>query len=394
MFNVRTFFVPFLIVLAWPQSAEAQPKGPEQATPTWPGYDQAVAEMAQKNYAAACPRLEEVVRSAPNDAVPMITLGECNEGWGRLATAYGLYRRAEQAATARGDQDALKKAQAKIADVEPRSARLTLEVPPNLAATPGVTLMFDRQPLDRQLWGAPLFVDKGEHSVEVWLPGRDPWTRKVAVEADGETYLVKVNMKVPPPATNQPYNSPYAPYPPYPPQGAWWPQAPKPVPEEPPVQNAQHAKRFSVRVTGGAAFFMTAFPSLFDTGGFTEVDALYRLRLKPKVRLDLGLEGRYYGNVDASHWKVGFPFEFVFEFGRYIEMPVAVVPGATFIVFDSPHFAGSSAFDIRIQTGLQFILNPTFTLGFSPISFDIVMPTELNNNMITYEPRAWVGAAF
>ncbi|HRI72393.1 MAG TPA: hypothetical protein PK156_49500, partial [Polyangium sp.] len=217
MSYVRILCIPALLMLLWPARAQAQPKvpatptAPPPATPatpapaksTWPGYDLALDEMAQKNFAAACPRLEEVVRMAPNEPLPLSTLGECNEGWGRLATAYGLYRRAEQAAVAKGDQEQSKKAQAKITELEPRLSRLTLEVPQDVAATPGVVVNFDRQPLDRQLWGAPLFVDRGEHSLEVLVPGRSPWVRKVPVETDGESYLVKVNIKVSPPNAGQ-----------------------------------------------------------------------------------------------------------------------------------------------------------------------------------------------
>ncbi len=411
MSYVRILCIPALLMLLWPARAQAQPKAPTTptapppatpATPppaksTWPGYDLALDEMAQKNFAAACPRLEEVVRMAPNEPLPLSTLGECNEGWGRLATAYGLYRRAEQAAVAKGDQEQSKKAQAKITELEPRLSRLTLEVPQDVAATPGVVVNFDRQPLDRQLWGAPLFVDRGEHSLEVLVPGRSPWVRKVPVETDGESYLVKVNIKVQPPNAGQ---NPYPPPPmgqlPYPPGGAWWTQPPqdKPAPAPPPVKNAQNDKRFSVRAAGGAAFFMSSFPYFIDVGGFTELDVLYRLRIKPKVRIDMGLKGRYYGNVDASHWKVGVPFEFVFELGRYVELPVVIVPGGTFIVFDDPHFDGANAFDMQIQVGLQFVVSPLITIGVSPFSFDFVMPKSLGDNLITYEPRAWVGASF
>lgn len=419
MFNLLRVSVPAL-VFVWSATAAAQPRGkapaappvsaappappappvlpappppPAPTAPSWPGYDQAMTDMAMKNYAVACPRLEEVVRANPNEVTPLMALGECNEGWGRLATGYGFYRRAEQAATLKADAEQLKKAQAKIAEILPRLAQLTLEIPPEVAAIPGVVVNLDRGPLDRQLWGIPLFVDRGEHTLEVQVPGRSPYVRKIPVDVDGQPYVAKANIKLPPQGSPYPQGQPY-PYP-YPPQGSpWWTQQPKPAAEPPAlVKNAQYDKKFSVRATMGGAFFVSNFPSLIDGGGFVELDGLYRARLSPKVRLDLGIEGRYYWNVDASHGKVGVPFEFVFELGRYVELPVAVVPGITFISFDDPRFEGDTAFDIRIQAGLQFILNPRFTLGLSPFSFDFVVPDTLGN-MTTFEPRMWFGASF
>src|SRR5262245_36978723 len=61
-------------------------------------FDYAVSAMEKKDYATACPRLEEAVRLAPLAIGARMKLGECYEGAGKLATAWGTYILAEEAA--------------------------------------------------------------------------------------------------------------------------------------------------------------------------------------------------------------------------------------------------------------------------------------------------------
>jgi prolipoprotein diacylglyceryltransferase len=167
------------------------------------------------------------------------------------------------------------------------------------------------------------------------------------------------------------------------------PASPSATPQRP----AQYDKKFSARLTTGFAVVL-GFPHLVDSGALVEVAGFRRFRLRESTRADLGLELRYYGDIDASHWKIGVPVDFAIELGRSVELPISIAPGVTFVNFDSPYFEGGAVFDVRMGVGIQFPIKSVVTLGVTPFSFDFIFMDRFGGIMITQELRAWVGAAF
>lgn len=157
-------------------------------------YEEAVAALNAGNVDTACPKLEEVTRLAPEGVGARITLAECYEAAGKLASAWREYVAAEAMATNAGQDARVKKAAARAAELKPRLATLTISVPDVVHKTQGLVISRDGAPMVEAQWWTPLPVDKGPHTVVVSAPGRKTWTGKVDVAKDGD----KMSLSVPP----------------------------------------------------------------------------------------------------------------------------------------------------------------------------------------------------
>ncbi|NUO48654.1 MAG: tetratricopeptide repeat protein [Polyangiaceae bacterium] len=82
-------------------------------------YDRAVELMGQKNYAEACPKLEEVTRLVPDGFGAKLTLAECYEAQGRLASAWEQYMFVESAASRANQGDRQRLAAERAAALKP-----------------------------------------------------------------------------------------------------------------------------------------------------------------------------------------------------------------------------------------------------------------------------------
>ncbi|MGK3960922.1 hypothetical protein WMF38_48700 [Sorangium sp. So ce118] len=155
-------------------------------------YDQATAEMDAGKYASACGKLEEVTRLAPDGLGAKLTLAQCYEAWGKLASAWAQYTLVEAMAGKAGQAERSTRAGERAAALKPRLATLTIDVPAAVRAYPGLAITRDGVPLGQAQLGASLPVDAGEHEVVATAPGRKPWRRSTAVGADGDAVSVAI----------------------------------------------------------------------------------------------------------------------------------------------------------------------------------------------------------
>jgi serine/threonine-protein kinase len=151
--------------------------------------DQATAEalfrqardlMTAGHYGEACPKLAESQRLDPS-AGTMLNLATCYEKNGQLASAWVTFKGAATAAQNANEPDRAKLARARVADLEPKLATLTIAVAP-AADVPGLVVKRDGETVGRAGWGVPIPVDPGAHSVEASAPGRRPWQSQAVVE--------------------------------------------------------------------------------------------------------------------------------------------------------------------------------------------------------------------
>ncbi len=150
-------------------------------------FDEGVALLAAGDYARACPKLEESQRIDPGGGT-LLNLAKCYEGQKRWASAWATYREALGVARTDGRADRVKVAEAGLASVEPKLARVALV----LKARPeGLAIAIDGVTLGPAAWDAPSPVDPGVHTVTARAPGhREAALQVEAIE--GETRDVVV----------------------------------------------------------------------------------------------------------------------------------------------------------------------------------------------------------
>lgn len=178
------------LILASP--CHAQGGGPAQRAEAEALYGEAVVALERKDHATACPMLEKVVQLWPQGIGAKLTLAECHEEAGRLATAWRAYTAAADAARAAGQADRERRARARAKALEPRLARLTLVVPERLRALPGLTIWRDGEPIAPAAWGTPSPVDRGSRLVEATAAGRSRWEGRVEVPRDGAAHSIEI----------------------------------------------------------------------------------------------------------------------------------------------------------------------------------------------------------
>lgn len=140
--------------------------------------------MDQHDYAAACPKLAESYRLDPATG-SLLALALCYERAGKLASAWVAYTDAAAMAKREGQLDRERGAQARARELEPKLARLTVDV--QTPHTPGLEVIRDGVHLGPAALGTALPVDPGEHVVEARAPGRVPF--REVVEASGPDEL-------------------------------------------------------------------------------------------------------------------------------------------------------------------------------------------------------------
>lgn len=142
-------------------------------------------------YAEACPKLEESQRIDPGMGT-LLTLALCHEGEGRLATAWAEFTTVEGDARAAGRTDRETMAREHAAALRPRLSTLAVDVPADVAATPGLELRIDGAVIGSGSYGVAVPVDGGEHRIEATAPGRRPWHAVVTVKIESDAARVAV----------------------------------------------------------------------------------------------------------------------------------------------------------------------------------------------------------
>ncbi|WP_437600960.1 hypothetical protein [Sorangium sp. So ce590] len=157
-------------------------------------FEQAVEEMDKKQYASACPKLEQTTQMLPEALGAKETLARCYEAQGRLASAWAQHGLVEALASRAGQTQRAAAAGRKAAALKPKLATLTVELPDAVRGLSGLSIASDGLALGAAVWGTALAVDKGEHVIEAKAPGYRPWSNKVVIGEDGAHARVEVPM--------------------------------------------------------------------------------------------------------------------------------------------------------------------------------------------------------
>ncbi|MDI1437450.1 tetratricopeptide repeat protein [Polyangium sorediatum] len=211
-----------LLVLS-PSRARGQDADAQRGIAAQALFEQAAREMDAGDYASACRKLEEVTKLAPDGLGAKLKLARCYEGQGRLASAWSQYATVKSMAARMGQTERGQAATEMVEALGPKLARMTIEVPADLRAIPGISVMRGGLLLGEAQWGTALPVDAGGHEIVVTAPGYKPWKRQVEVVADGASVTVAVPEKalVPEPSAQQRAPSPVLMAQPAPPDRTW-----------------------------------------------------------------------------------------------------------------------------------------------------------------------------
>ncbi len=121
----------------------------------------------------------------------LLNIGACREQLGQTATAYGAYSDAATLANRLGDAEREAVARRSMAGVEPRLARVKLDVAgANRGA--GVVIKRDGKEIPEAAWDSSIPLDPGDHAIDVSAPGKKPWTTTVRIGAAPGTTAVAV----------------------------------------------------------------------------------------------------------------------------------------------------------------------------------------------------------
>lgn len=191
-----------LITLACASEASAQGSSAENTAAAQILYDQGMTALDARDHARACPKFEEASKLVPEAVGVKLMLAQCYEESGRLASAWTTYRVAESEAARLKQEERRIKAQRRVEALEGRVARLTLDVPPEVASTPGLQVKRGAVDVSPALYGTPIPVDAGEVAITA-AAGQRSFDRRVTVK-DGEQLVVTIELRGPSPTPDAP----------------------------------------------------------------------------------------------------------------------------------------------------------------------------------------------
>jgi hypothetical protein len=151
-------------------------------------FSEARKLAAAGDYAAACPKFEDSYRLDPGIGTNF-NLADCYEHSGRIASAWARFLDVAAATKAAGQTDRERVARARADALEPKLARMTLQVD---AKAPGVSVVRDGVEVGAAAWRVAVPVDPGPHVIEASAPGRLAWSTTVAVKEGPDAVTVVV----------------------------------------------------------------------------------------------------------------------------------------------------------------------------------------------------------
>jgi hypothetical protein len=171
-------------------AADAQQPKIEDAAAARALFDEARQLASSGKYADACPKFEESQRLSPGIGT-LFNLADCFEHIGKTASAWTLFL--DVASQARGEKqaDREKIARQRADALRTSLPKLSIVLAPG-ADVQGLDIKRDGSPVSKPMWGTPVPIDPGNHTVAATAPGRKIWQTSVQVKGDGATLSVTV----------------------------------------------------------------------------------------------------------------------------------------------------------------------------------------------------------
>lgn len=155
-------------------------------------YQQAAADMQREAYDRACPQFAAALQLDPNHVRTAISLGTCEERWGKFQRAL---RRFEHARTLAVDQSAAEKIieiDGLIVDLKQRLPHLRIIVPERIADMDGLTVVRNGTIVPESDFGKTVTMDPGTYEIMASSPVSGVWKSHVELRP-GKTAEVTVS---------------------------------------------------------------------------------------------------------------------------------------------------------------------------------------------------------
>lgn len=186
--SIFSFVISSLLVVGAPVHAAPSPADKELAKTL---YQQAAADMERGAYDRACPQFEAALKLDPEHIRTAMTLGMCEDHWGRLVQAQSHFDYARALAVAQAATEKVTEIDALLADLKPRIPKLRIVVPDKLAEARDLSILRNGTSVARDAWGKDVAVDPGAQTIEASIPRRGVWRTTVRIES-GQTAAVTI----------------------------------------------------------------------------------------------------------------------------------------------------------------------------------------------------------
>jgi tetratricopeptide (TPR) repeat protein len=137
---------------------------------------------------AACPKFAESHRITPSVGA-LLSLGDCFERQGKLASATAAFRDASKLATERGDAERAHEGLRRADLLDPKLSELVIRV---RDSAPGLVVKRDGEIVASAQFGVRVPVDPGRHVVTAEADGRLPYRTNVSVDQPSKALVVEV----------------------------------------------------------------------------------------------------------------------------------------------------------------------------------------------------------
>ncbi len=154
-------------------------------------FREAKVLMSAGNLRDACPKFAESFRQDPGTGT-LLALAVCQEQSGKLASAWASYNAVVGRARGEGQTERERAARERAAALEPRLSKLTIEVPPEVAALPGLAILRDGEPMPVAAWGIAIPLDPGIHLVEAVADDKPKLSRRFTFKKDGGRKVIRI----------------------------------------------------------------------------------------------------------------------------------------------------------------------------------------------------------
>jgi len=140
-------------------------------------------------YDQACPKLAAAFKARPLTGTRGLE-ALCYEKIDKLASAWTAWRDVRAMAQRSGDEERVKVAETRTADLDGKIAKLVIAVPREHVVDK-MKIVRGGTEISPELWGVPVPIDRGAHTITVDAPGYESWSTTIEI-ANGHQRTVDV----------------------------------------------------------------------------------------------------------------------------------------------------------------------------------------------------------